>query len=340
MEVKSYCRIDSLMQFIRKKQLLNRLLIGDGIGRAGKSLLCHVLTGFKRVEKISYYNCLEFISLGHYHKKISNDMAVAILRTELDTHVFDQMNGRNVNTRPDDYSSINNYHTPQKYIDRQDIDKTSKVEYHGNPNAGVIENKIQQEQPIFLTFAHDLIFKSKPVFEAFEDKVRLIYLNRLPVDLLYEWHVKDFGERIGNDPTETDYLISINNKSIPEYAHDWPDEYLSITPLERIIKIIYTCFKRNYLGLEEHKHDDRVKIIEFEELITTPSAVVDDLSKYLNLDILDCMNNILKENNCPRELNNKEYADREKYIINNISGKYKSLLDEMSEIHQKISKLK
>ena len=81
------------MQFIRNKQLLNRLIIGDGIGRSGKSLLCHVLTGFENVEKISYYNCLEVISLAHYHKKISDDMAVAILRTELDTHVFDQMNG-------------------------------------------------------------------------------------------------------------------------------------------------------------------------------------------------------------------------------------------------------
>ena len=71
------------MQFVRNKQL-NRLIIGDGIG-VWKSLLCHVLTGFENVEKISYYNCLEFISLAHYHKKISDDMAVAILRTELDT---------------------------------------------------------------------------------------------------------------------------------------------------------------------------------------------------------------------------------------------------------------
>lgn len=325
------------MQFIRNKQLLNRLIIGDGIGRSGKSLLCHVLTGFENVEKISYYNCLEFISLAHYHKKISDDMAVAILRTELDTHVFDQMNGRNVNSRPDDYSSIQNYHTPQKYIDRQNLESTTKVEYHGNPNAGIIEKKIFHEKPIFLTFAHDLIFKSKAVFEAFENKFQLIYLNRRPIDLLHEWDVKNFGERIGNDPTETDYLISVNNESIPEYAHNWSDEYLKISPLERIVRIIHTCFVRNYKGLEERKYDDRVKVIEFENLVTDPNSVIDDISNFLNLKILTHMDKILEINNCPRSLSKDEYYNREKHIKQNISGEHLKMVDEMNEIHQAIN---
>jgi hypothetical protein len=164
-------------------------------------------------------------------------------------------------------------------------------------------------------------------------------LNRRPIDILHEWHVKDFGERIGNDPTETDYLISVNNQSIPEYAHEWPDEYLKISPLERIVRIIHTCFERNYKGLEERQYDDRVKIVEFENLVTSPNDVIDDISEYLNLNILTHMDKILETNNCPRSLSKDEYSNREKNIKQNISSKYLKLVDEMNEIHQAISNL-
>ena len=327
------------MKFVRNKLLLSKLLIGDGLGRAGKSLLCHVLTGFERVEKIEYYKFLEYISLGHYYKKISDDMASSILKTQMDTQVFDQMNGRNINTRPDDYTGLSNYHSPQIYIERQELDKYPKPEYEGNPNANLIWDKIQKENPVFVTFAHDIIFKSKIIFDTFKEKVSLVYLNRLPIDIVYEWHKKDFGERIGTDPTDTEYLISFNNESIPEFAAGWEEEYLNISPLERLVKIIFICFKRNHDGLKLYETDKRLKIVNFEMLVTKPDKEIEKISTFLSLKKLNVMSKILKSNNCPRILDKYEYQKRENSIKKNISKEYIMLINEMNDIYNEVTKL-
>ncbi len=325
------------MKFTRNKQLLSRLIIGDGLGRSGKSLLCHILTGFENVEKIEYYNFLEHLSLAHYHKKISDDMAVALIKTQMDVAVFDQMNGRNINTRPDDYSGLNNYHSPNIYIERQNREEHSEPNYVGNPNATGIIGKIEMEKPIFLTFAHDLISRSQVIFDSFGRKVNFVYLNRLPVDLIYEWHIKGFGERIGTDATEMHFTIAHGSDSVPEYCYGWEQEYLDITPLERIVKIIHVCFKRNYEGLDKHKNRRQFIVIDFESLVTEPSKEIDKISLFLNLKPLNIMTNILNENNCPRNIDQDEFLRRKEYINNNISVKYQKQLEETNLLHKKIS---
>ena len=325
------------MKFTRNKQLLSRLLIGDGLGRSGKSLLCHILTGFENVEKMEYYNFLEHLSLAHYYKKISDDMAIALIKTQMDVAVFDQMNGRNINTRPDDYSGVNNYHSPNLYIERQNREEHSQPNYVGNPNATSIIDKIEKEKPIFLTFSHDLISRSQVIFDSFDRKVNFVYLNRLPVDLIHEWYIKGFGERIGTDATEMQFTISYGSDSVPEYCHDWEQEYLDITPLERIVKIIYICFKRNYEGLNKHKHRKQFIVIDFELLVEEPFKEIDKISLFLNLKSLNVMKDILNENNCPRKIDQEEFLRRSEYIKNNISVKYQKLLEETNFLHKKIS---
>tara|TARA_Y100000748_G_C15500462_1_gene489831 strand:+ start:3272 stop:4258 length:987 start_codon:yes stop_codon:yes gene_type:complete len=327
------------MIFSRKKQLLPRLLIGDGLGRAGKSLLCHVLTGFENVEKMQYYNFLEHLTLAHYHKKISDDMVVTLLKTQMDVSVFDQMNGRNINTRPDDYSGLDNYHSPELYIERQNRENHSEPNYVGNPNATSIIDKIIKEKPIFLTFAHDLISRSEMIFEAFDKKVSFVYLNRLPIDLIHEWYIKGFGERIGTDATEMQFTISHDEETVPEYCYGWEQEYLDISPLERIVKIIYTCFKRNYKGLHKHRNKKQFIIVDFESLVTKPKDEINKISTFLNLKPLNVIEDILQKNACPRKLDKKEFLRRDAYIKDQISLKYQKLLEDTNFLHKEISKL-
>jgi len=327
------------MKFVRNKQLVSRLLLGDGLGRSGKSLLCHVLTGFETVEKIQYYNFLEHLSLAHYHKKISDDMALALIRTQMDVAIFDQMNGRNINTRPDDYSGLDNYHSPHIYIERQNREEHSQPNYVGNPNATRIIDKINQENPVFLTFTHNLISKSEIIFDAFGKKVNFVYLNRLPVDLIHEWHVKGFGERIGTDATEMKLLISHNGESVPEYCYGWEQEYIDISPLERVAKIIHSSFKRNHEALMKHKDNNQIIVIDFESLITNPNKEIEKISLFLDLKRLNVMDDILKKNDCPRVIDQKEFVRRNKYINAEISVKYQNLLEETNILHKEISEL-
>ena len=202
------------MEFLRKNLLLNELILVDGVGRSGKVMLAEILTGFERVEKQDYHEFFEYIPLAYKYGKISKDIAISILQTQLDTELYKNMIGRSINTRPTDYTSLYKFHTPKKYLKRQ----TSE-------DGPIIAQKVLDEKPIYLNWCHDLIQKSDIIFEAFNEKVKLIYINRRPIDIIYEWDQKNFGERIASDPTEMQYTIKYKNEFIPELAVGWEEEY-------------------------------------------------------------------------------------------------------------------
>jgi len=314
------------MEFIRDKNLLNEMILVDGIGRSGKVMLAEIITGFEHVEKQEYNEFLEYISLAYKYNKISKDMAIAILRTQMDTELYNFLIGRGINTRPSDYTSLYKYHSPEIYFKRQtDEDGT------------VIAEKVLREKPIYLNWCHDMIQKSDIVFEAFNEKLKLIYINRHPIDIIYEWDKKKFGERMGNDTTELQYLIKYKKEVVPELALGWEGEYLTITPIERIIKMIYISFKRNFEALKNTKNKDSIKVINFEGLVTDSENIVKELSEYLGLGILPCMKIILLKENCPRVLDPLEQPTRRENITKSISTSYKDLLDEMIDLYEDIS---
>ena len=326
------------MEFVRNKELLYRLVLADGLPRSGKSMLSNILTGYESIEKIEYYQFLEYISLAYHNNKISNDMAKTILRTQMDSALFDQMIGRNINTRPDDYSGINNYHTPEKYINRQDIETSPNPEFHGNPHGSSIADRVLKEKPVCLSFTHNALSRSKIIFESFKNKVLFVYLNRRPIDLIYEWNRKNFGTQLGIDPTDTTYWIEYKGTSMPIFAKGWESEYRDMKPLDRIVKMVLTSFRENLEGFERSENKNQIKIINFEELVSDPKKQVDNISKFLNLKTLNFMSNILEQEKCPRTLNDKEYSDRKTSVFKNISKKYLICLEELDEIHSKLLK--
>jgi len=54
---------------------------------------------------------------------------------------------------------------------------------------------------------------------------------------------------------------------------------------------------------------------------------------------LNVMDDILKKNDCPRVIDQKEFVRRNKYINAEISVKYQNLLEETNILHKEISEL-
>ena len=314
------------MQFIRNSQLLYKLLLVDGIGRSGKVMLAQILTGFDTVEKQEYNEFLEYIPLAYKYKKISEDIAESILRTQMDAELYNSMIGRNINTRPNDYTGLNKYHSPQKYLKRQSsLDGTE------------IKQRVVDEKPIYLNWCHDLIYKSEIIFKSFGDKLTLIYLNRRPIDIIYEWDKKNFGNRIASDPTDLTYLLKYKDTEVPESSIGWEDCYLYMDPLERIIKIIHSSMKRNLESITKLSDKKNLIIINFEDLVTNPYIFLNYFAEYINLEIREDINKILIEENCPRVLSIDELETRRANIKANISYSCNQYLDEMEEMYTKIS---
>jgi len=312
------------MKFVRNSLLLNELVLVDGIGRSGKVMLAEILTGFERMEKQDYNEFLEYIPLAYKYKKISKDMAIAILQTQLDTELYKNMIGRSINNRPTDYTSLSKYHTPDKYIKRQQEE-----------DGPIIGAKVLKEKPIYLNWCHDLIQKSDIIFEAFQDKVKFIYINRRPVDIIYEWDKKNFGERIANDSTEMQYVIEHNNSFVPETAVGWEDEYLKMKPLERIVKLIHTSFKRNLDSIMINI--EKIMIVNFEDLVTEPNKTIKDISSFLKVQPMqDILLDILAKENCPRILSHEDYMSRKKNITENLGVEYQDLLQDLESMYYKL----
>ena len=314
------------MEFIRKQTLLNELVLVDGIGRSGKVMLAEIITGFERVEKQDYHEFLEYIPLAYKYNKISKDIAISILKTQFDTELYKNMIGRSVNTRPTDYTSLYKYHTPSKYLERL-------VSLDGP----IVAKRVKEEKPIYLNWCHDLIQKSDIIFEAYQSKVKLVYINRRPIDIIYEWDLKNFGERVANDPTEMQYLIKYNEHVVPEIAFGWEEEYINMTPLERIVKMIHTSFKRNLEAIKKTQYLENIKVINFEDLVTEPYEEIDKLSSFLNTKKLEVMDNILFKERCPRKLSQEEFSNRKRNIYENVNNVSRNYIDEMEIIYNNIS---
>ena len=313
------------MEFIRNNTLLNQLFIVDGIGRSGKVLFSDILSCFSTVEVQQYVEFIEYISLAFYYDKISEDIAQAIIKTQLDTQLYNLMIGRSINSRPNDSTSYLRYHSPAKYISRTT-----------SPDGPIIGDKVLQEKPIYLIWTHDLIYKSELMFKTFADKITYFYLNRNPIDIIYEWDLKNFGRRIGNDTTERQYLLKYNGEVVPELALGWEKDYLRLNSLERIVRMIHSSFNRNVTAIEKNKHRDNFVIINFEELVTSPISVITKIGELINLEPLPILSSILARENCPRKLDVKQTISRRNKIADGISKDIQIYLDEAVKMHEAI----
>ena len=314
------------MEFVRDSQLLYKLLLVDGIGRSGKVMVSQILTGFDSVEKQEYNEFIEYISLAYKYKKISQDMAQSILKTQMDAELYNIMIGRNINSRFTDYTSIQKFHSQEKYISRQSLS-----------DGPVVAKRTKAEKPVYLNWCHDLIYKSELVFKTFEDKLNLIYINRNPIDIIFEWDKKNFGERISNDPTDLTYLVKYNGSVVPETAIGWEKEYIDSKPLERIIKMIYTSMKRNLEIIAKSQENRNLLIFNFEDIVTDPKNFIKFISNYLELDTLPIMNNILTEEKCPRKLSPEESDLRRMNIVNNLSETFYRYVVQLEKMYLEIS---
>ncbi|HLB41780.1 MAG TPA: hypothetical protein VJN02_02815 [Gammaproteobacteria bacterium] len=316
------------MEFKREHTLLNKLIIVDGTGRCGKSLVLDLISLFPSVEKKEFNSFLEYIGLAHKYNKISTDMAIAILKTEMDTELYNNMIGRYINTRLSDDTSLYQYHSPSKYLKRS-------LEEDGP----IISEKVLTEKPIYLCWSHDLINKSDIIFEAFKNNLEWIYVNRRPVDIIYEWNMKKYSKRMSKDPTEMQYNIKFQDTTVPEVALGWEEEFLKITPAERTVKMIYTYFKLNREALLKKRKYKNLHIVNFEDLVTQPNKEIEKLRNMTGDEPLSVINQVLAKANCPRILNDNEHAERETSILKTISSCYVDLLSETNRMYEDIRQL-
>ena len=272
---------------------MNEIVFVDGHCSSGKSLISKVLECYEGVEISKEDEPFQITQWLYRLGKIDKSTCITLFKIWADRYIYNQMIGRNINSRKNDITSLHKYPNKNKYLDRME-----SSEEHDT----IIE-RINKEKPIFQQMTQNALIEGDVYFEAFSSRLKIIYINRNKQDVINGIMKSNFGTRIGKDPTEISISIDYKGDSIPYYAKGWPNEYLKMSPNERITKWIdqeTDMVNKMYNNLTEYK--DNIMFINFEDFVTSPYKWCEIIGKFIGRKPKDNLNKVLKEQNCPRIL--------------------------------------
>src|SRR3989344_3779867 len=233
----------------RRKPLVKKLLLIEGIGRAGKFLAANIINGFADVEPVQLCGLLEhipfFARLGFIKKRAAEEL----LHHEIDMHCYEMLIGRNLNYRLFDKSSIFNNPKYKKLLLRSkepDPDKELKSFYKRGAYSFFLLHEVLPDIGIY--------------FDAFPE-IKIISLGRSPADLVYSWHSRRVVGNLGNNPKFFRIPLQGSKGPIPWYHYENPKKYESLNPMDRTIAAIENLFKRYESAEKKFSAREKKKIL-------------------------------------------------------------------------------
>lgn len=312
-------------EFVRTVTLVREFVIVDGIGRSGKGMIGHVLSSLERVEKQHNLDIMERIGIMWRNGSITRDAAVTLLRLEADTRLYNAFIGREINFRPSDDTGVFKNAYPLRYFKRL----FAKAKDEGNKRCLAVN-------PIMQTCLHDGIRNAEIFFEAFGKGLKFIYIIRDPVYIIYEWQKVRAGQVIGNDSRNCHLTFDWHDKSVPYSVSGWEEEYLSITPEERVAALINHHFDLNitgYLAMDKEKKD-RCLLVNFERFVSDPWPYCEEIADFLGTRTTRATKKILRREHCPRALSSKERIQKIQEVDKSLSPRYSKIFHDLLDKHE------
>ncbi len=317
--------MNSSIEIVRNNRLAKEIVLVDGPPRAGKSMLGFLIGSFDRVEIERIEAIIESIPLFYNLKKLEKDAAIALLRREIDIKVYDSMISRNVNFRTKDRTGVFYYANFTKYLKRLLLEDGDSV-----------VKRINNERPIFQCMTHDMLHKIDLFYDAFGDGLRVLEMVRHPVDLVHSMFSRGYGDDIGKNPRYWEHAINADNQDVPYYAIGWTDEFLAISPMERVIRILETLVNKMHdkweiLSCERKK---QVLVLSYEDLVTDSHNYLDLIAKFLGSRQTIYTKKALKKLKLPNTISPKGKEKKFKFIKERASDDYLKILYKMVEEYE------
>jgi hypothetical protein len=304
---------------LSKDNITDDIVFVSGLTRAGKALLCPIVSSFEKVEKVNVNFFLEQIPQLEFTNMLPKKTAVYLLRAGMNLMVYDNAIGRNSNFRPDDFTSIWKYKDPRQYIERLfSSDKDAVIE------------KLNKDKFIFSMMAHNALWHADLWFKAYP-KLKIIHVQRNPAEIVYSWMTKNYGGDFYKSTRANILTYDHKGKCIPYYAYGWEDEYLSSTDVDRIILMIKKIIEhhlKSYNKLSENLKN-RVLLLKHHQIATEPEIALSKVTKFLNTTYSSETPRILIEERCPRIVDTNELAKKISTIKENASKESFNLLNKM-----------
>jgi len=251
----------------------NDVIIVDGMWGTGKSILSSIIGSLEGVEKKRIDHTFEYLCVGHFLGRISEDLAITLIRIQADLDQYNNLIGREVNLRLSDDSGFRNTPGSLRYLHRL-------IAQEGE----VVVDRINDENLALLLVTHHVSAVCDPLVNALKGRLHIIEVVRHPLHLVKYWttYFEDF-ER------SREFTISarLDGTRVPWFALDWCDEFVSLSPIDRAIRCInllqdvsLSPLAWDREVLHEISPDTHRLIVPFESLVAQPDLVLDNVTKF------------------------------------------------------------
>lgn len=244
----------------------------DGITRCGKSSMSGLIPSLSRMEHIQFCNELELtlpaLALGH----ISLDYARAFLRIYFNEKSYNLHISRNVNFRPGDQTGIDNFRNPNRYYERLNIVEGDSV----------IEACRASKR--YLPFqTHDLLINIG-LLNQLQLDYKMISLWRHPVDNIYSWWTRGWGDRFRDDPRGFTLLTQRGGVNYPWYVAGRELDIDGLNAMEICVEIATDLLQRAVAAYNAAGPKEKILLMTFEEFCKNPEPELRRLCQFLEVE--------------------------------------------------------
>lgn len=281
-----------------KKNYFNNVLIITGVYSSGKSMLSRILSSFKNTEHVRKDLMIENLMHLAFLKKINKDLAIYLVKSILDKNFYEQLISRNANLRPEDETSI--------FKAKNSYELFSRIFLPRGPE--IIIKHVKQNTR-FVMDTHDGVMLFK-FWNKVNKNFKFINIYRNPIDIVESWY------RHGMGKTEkiliNEMLMFSSKKNIfPIYYTEYFKNYQKTSEMDRVIKMVLYCLSHEY---KNYKVFNKCLNLEFNDFAVNTEKNLKKIIKFLKAKKSNSTKLVLKEENCPRVLDENLYLNKLKKI--------------------------
>ena len=274
------------------------LVLVDAIARSGKAIFSDLIPALSRMEHIQFCYEFELILQGMLLNGVTEEFANVFLRIYFNELSYNLQIGRNVNCRALDQTGIQNYRDPDLYFKRmllQDGDE--------------IVQKCKDADILIPINTHELLANYTQLSKLKLD-FKMISLWRNPIDLIYSWFDRGWGERYSlNDPRAFAINLSMDNQIVPwHFALNHKDNSISHSQFSGANLCASVVFSLIDSSVSNFKKVPRSLIIatKFEDICTDPEFEIRKYADFLECTVTDYMPTAMQKARVPRLLKEED----------------------------------
>ena len=311
-----------MTNFTTQENISKNIILIDGITRCGKSIFSNIIPTLLNVEQLQFFTLLEHIVPGLSKNAINKDFAKSSIRSIMNELSYNMLISRNINFRYNDQTSILNHPESKKYFER-----LSKIE------GDEIVNELRLDDKYFPFMTHDMMVNLE-YLDILDIDYKMIHIFRHPVDLIYSWEKRGWGDRFLNDPRSFTLSINYNSHILPWYCDGHEEEWLLLNPTEKCAFIVFDLIDKTIIQFKKAKYPNRIYNLTFENFVQNTSHEIDNLIDFIGTKKSYSTINALSNANCPRKLNIKDREKKSLEIKSKISQQLQNKLDLYSKFYE------